>query len=443
MFPQMTSTVSTKVVAALVVAQIAQALPWYHTELEAPVPKQDYYIQLGERPYYIINNMTAGPLKTKLQSCANGPFSVTDFSIGHRGGATLQIPEESVENAIAGARFGAGVLECDTSLTSDKGLVCRHSLCDLHTTTDILLHPNLAKKCAVPFTPANATSPANAICCTTDITIAEYQTLCSKMDGFNASATTVQDYQYGAPTWRTELYDNCATVQTLESYIDLVDSLPGYRNFTPELKSGADDPVTAMYAKFPTGYTQKDYARQIINTFINKGIDADRVWVQSFNPDDIYQWLEEFPAFGKQAVYLDESGDDPASYAAAVALLPSIKAKGVNIIAPPFNYLLAEAGPNNQTIVPSAYAVMAKKVGLDIITWTFERSGPLKDVKANQQYYYTSIADAVHYDGQLYEVLDILVHQVGIKGIFSDWAATVTYYANCFGLKGPQSADYK
>jgi len=25
--------------------------------------------------------------------------------------------------------------------------------------------------------------------------------------------------------------------------------------------------------------------------------------------------------------------------------------------------------------------------------------------------------------------------QVGIRGIFSDWAATVTYYANCMGLK--------
>lgn len=438
----MSSTVSSKIVAALLVAQVAQAAPFYHTDLEAPVEKQDFYISLGERPYYIINNMTDSPLKTKLQSCKNGPFKVTDFSIGHRGGATLQIPEESVENAIAGARFGAGVLECDTALTADKGLVCRHSLCDLHTTTNILLNPDLAKKCTVPFTPANATSPASAICCTTDITTAEYLTLCAKMDGFNASATNVKDYQNGIPVWRTELYDNCATVQTLESYIDLVDSLPGYRNFTPELKSGADDPVTAKYAKFPTGYTQEDYARQIVTTFINKGIDPARVWLQSFGPDDIFFWLKEFPAFGRQAVYLDESGDTPETYDAAVALLPSIKAKGVNIIAPPFNYLLAEAGKDNQTIVPSAYAIEAKKVGLDIITWTFERSGPLKNVKANGEYYYGSIADAVHTDGQLYEVLDILVHQVGIKGIFSDWSPTVTYFANCFGLEGPQSSDY-
>ena len=34
--------------------------------------------------------------------------------------------------------------------------------------------------------------------------------------------------------------------------------------------------------------------------------------------------------------------------------------------------------------------------------------------------------------GQL--LLDVLARQVGIRGIFSDWPATVTYYANCLGL---------
>jgi glycerophosphoryl diester phosphodiesterase len=32
-------------------------------------------------------------------------------------------------------------------------------------------------------------------------------------------------------------------------------------------------------------------------------------------------------------------------------------------------------------------------------------------------------------------LLDVLARQVGIRGIFSDWPATVTYYANCMGLK--------
>lgn len=84
---------------------------------------------------------------------------------------------------MAGAKMGAGILECDVAFTVDRGLVCRHSLCDLHTTTNILLHPDLAVKCTVPSTPSNATSPANAIFCTSDITTDEYLTLCGKQDG--------------------------------------------------------------------------------------------------------------------------------------------------------------------------------------------------------------------------------------------------------------------
>lgn len=323
--------------------------------------------------------------------------------------------------------MGAGVLECDVSFTKDRELVCRHDMCDLASTTNVLLHPVLAKKCTKPFVPANSTAPASATCCTSDITLAEFTSLCGKQDGFNASAKTVQDFQYGTPTWRSELYDTCGKLMSLQSYITLVNSLG--RDFTPELKT----PPAAVPMPF-NGYTQEQYARDMINTFINRGIDPKRVWAQSFHPADIFQWLKEFPKFGKQAVYLDEDGDTPETYATAVARLQTLKDKGVKIIAPPFNYLLSLTA-DNKTIIPSPYAIAANKAGLDIITWTFERSGPLAKVFANQQYYYTSIAAGLHTDGQMYEVLDVLAKQVGIKAIFSDWSSTVSYYANCMGLK--------
>ena len=106
-------------------------------------------------------------------------------------------------------------------------------------------------------------------------------------------------------------------------------------------------------------------------------------------------------------------------------------------------YLLTVGGPDNNTIIPSAYADGARAAGLDIFTWTIERSGPLARVAATEDYYYSSIASVTRYDGQLYEVLDVLARQVGIKGIFTDWSATVTYYANCFGLTGPRASDYQ
>jgi glycerophosphoryl diester phosphodiesterase len=185
------------------------------------------------------------------------------------------------------------------------------------------------------------------------------------------------------------------------------------------------------------------YARDFVETSIKKDINPERVWMQSFNPTDIFQWLKEYPAFERQGVYPDESRDSPEKYTAAVALLPSLKKKGVNIISPPINYLLQEAGPNDQIIVPAPDAIVAKRVGLDIITWTFESSGPLAGVKVDEDYYYTSIQNATHTDGQLYEVLNILAQEAGIKGIFSDWSAMVTYYANWFGLSGPNANDYK
>ena len=283
-------------------------------------------------------------------------------------------------------------------------------------------------------------SPANAVCCTSDITLDEFTTLCGKMDGFNASAKTAADFiSGGIPPWRTTLYSTCGTVQTLESYIDVVDSLPGYRNFTPELKT-----PPAAYVQMPfNGYTQQQYATDMLQTFLNKGIDPERVWPQSFNPPDIYQWISEFPdTFGPQAVFLDESGDTPGNFTAAVARLPSLRQKGVNIISPPFNYLLTTSGADNQTIVPSSYATAAKAAGLRIVAWSFERSGPLADVTADDDYYYSTYNQAIHTDGQLFEVLDILAQQVGVSAMFSDWSATVSYYANCMGLTGLKGDDY-
>ncbi len=87
----------------------------------------------------------------------------------------------------------------------------------------------------------------------------------------------------------------------------------------------------------------------------------------------------------------------------------------------------------NGNIVPSAYARSAKAAGLDIITWTLERSGILAD--GGNGFYYQSFDSAITREGDMMRVLDALAREVGIIGIFSDWPATVTFYANCMGLK--------
>lgn len=375
-------------------------------------------IQVGDRPYYLIDNMLDSPLKKKLQSCSEGPFKTSDFVVSHRG-APLQFPEHSVQGLAAARRQGAGILECDVAFTQDKKLVCRHAQCDLHTTTNIL-NTTLAAKCTTPFSPATASSPATAKCCTSDITLADFKTLCAKMDGADTAATTVAQYMAGTPYFRTDLYATCGTLMTLDEYIDIVDSYG--LQFTPELKT----PEVPMPFD---GYTQEAYAQDMIDAFKRAGIAPARVWPQSFLPADIFYWLAHEPAFGRQAVYLDERVDTPAGYANATASLPGLAAAGVRVVAPPLFALttLDAAG----AIVPSSYALAARNAGLDILTWSFERSGWLDQ---GGDYYYQHVRDAIRRDGDMYEVLHVLARDVGIRGLFSDWPATVAFYASCMGI---------
>ncbi|KAJ3289846.1 hypothetical protein HK104_007175 [Borealophlyctis nickersoniae] len=380
-------------------------------------------VQVGVRPYFVVNDMDDGPLKKKLESCSEGPFKQTDFAISHRG-APLQFPEHTKESMEAAIRQGAGIIECDVVFTKDKQLVCRHSQCDLHTTTNILAIPSLAAKCTQPFTPFNPTTgtPASANCCTSDITLAEFKSLCGKMDGSNPKATTVAEYMAGTPPFRTDLYATCGTLMTHREYIPLIDSY-GLK-FTPELKT----PSVSM--PYQGTYTQEAYAQQMIDDYKSAGIHPSRVYPQSFLIDDIYYWIKHEPRFAKQAVFLDSLVDTPEGYINATARLPTLAKQGVRIVAPAF-FALTTVASDNKTIVPSTYAIAAKKAGLDIITWSFERSGFLNH---GGDYYYQYVSKVINNDGDMYKVLDVLARQVKIRGMFSDWPATVVYYANCFGL---------
>lgn len=298
---------------------------------------------LGPRPAYLIDQMANSPLKEKLLACAKEfeagkPIKPTLFSISHRG-APLQFPEHSKQGYQAGARMGAGILECDVTFTKDKELVCRHSQKDLATSTNILA-TDLARKCTTPFIGADkAGGKASVECRTSDLTLTEFQSLSAKMDGGNKNANTAADYMKGNPDWRTNLYTSgSGTLMTHKESIALFKSL-GVK-FTPELK-----------------------------------------------------------------------------------------AMGVNYLAPPLWMLVTL---ENNKIIPSAYAVEAKKAGLKLITWTLERSGPLTK---GGGWYYQSIKPITNHDGITYELLHVLAQDVGMVGVFSDWPATTSFYANCFGLK--------
>jgi glycerophosphoryl diester phosphodiesterase len=398
-------------------------------QMTAPTVFADEAIQLGPRPFYLIDLLEAGPLKEKLQSCEKGPFKRTAFSIGHRG-AALQFPEHTEQSYQAGAKMGAGVLECDVAFTKDKELVCRHAQCDLHTTTNILAIPDLAAKCTQAFTPADQANKkeASAKCCTSDLTLAEFKRLKGKMDASDKNATTVEAYMGGTASFRTDLYVGAAgTLMTHAESIKLLKSLG--TKFTPELKA-AEVPMP-----YGGGFTQAAYAQKLIDEYKAAGIDPKDVFPQSFNLEDVRYWIKNAPEFGKQAVYLDDRdeklpGFDPNKPESWKPDMKQLAAEGVKIIAPPM-WMLVTLNDKKE-IAPSAYAKEAKAAGLDIITWTIERSGPLAK---GGGWYYQSIKYAVNSDDDMLKLLDVLAKDVKIRGIFSDWPATVTYYANCMGLE--------
>lgn len=183
-------------------------------------------VQLGPRPYYLVDKMTEGVLKTDLQQCSEGPFKKSDFSIGHRG-AGLQFPEHTKASYEAAARMGADILECDVTFTLDGELVCRHAQCDLHTTTNIVAREDLRENCTVPpeFDGDNLLNGPDIKCCTSDITLAQFKTLCGKMDASNPNATTVAEYLGGTANYRTDLYATCGTVLSHKESIQLFGSL--------------------------------------------------------------------------------------------------------------------------------------------------------------------------------------------------------------------------
>jgi glycerophosphoryl diester phosphodiesterase len=377
-------------------------------------------VQLGPRPFYLLNDMDDGPLKEKLQACAvDYKATRSQFSISHRG-APLQFPEHTKEGYQAAGLMGAGIIECDVTFTKDNELVCRHSQCDLATTTDILARPELAAKCTAPFS-----AGSGAKCCTSDLTLAEYMSLNGKMDAANKKAKTPASYMNATAKWRTDLYATKATLVTHKQSIDIIGKAGA--KYIPELKS----PSVKM--PFEGSFSQSDFIEKLVEEYNTAGIAASDVYVQSFDLKDVIYLIKNHPDFGKQATWIDgrnrSSGFNPDNAATFSPSMEDLYKQGVRIISPPMWVLVTT--DSNGKLVPSAYAKSAKKAGLEIVTWTLERSGPLNN---GGGWYYKSSGSAIDNDGDMYTMLDVLAKQVGIKGIFSDWPATVTFYANCMGL---------
>ena len=186
------------------------------------------------------------------------------------------------------------------------------------------------------------------------------------MDASNPAATTPEGYLGGTASFRTDLYTGRGTLVTFRESI-AQNEKNGVKH-TPELKGGDAARIQKVFGG------QEKYAQKPSTCWRTPTSTPEDVWLQSFNPADVLYWVNNAPAFGRQAVYLDSIDPtfNPPIPRLTVQQLHALRQKGVRYFAPPMFSLLAV--DDQDRVVPSEYARDIKRAGFKIITWTFERS---------------------------------------------------------------------
>ncbi len=385
----------------------------------------------GPRAQVLLDVLAPGALRDRLESCRQGPFRASRFVIGHRG-APLHHPEHTRESYIAAARMGAGVLECDVTVTADGVLVCRHAQCDLASTTN-LLENELAERCREPFHPADfddetgvLLAPAGATCCTSDLTLDEFRRLRGRHDRVDPTATSLEAFLAPQLEARPETRSFDGTLMTHTESVALFRTL-GVA-MTPELK--AFEPGPNGGARF----SRRVLATRMIEAYREAGVPPRDVWPQSFEIEDLAIWRETAPDYADRAIWLD--GGDPSGATPPLDAFIALRASGVSRIAPPLSRLLEI--DRYGTLQASTYGLHARAAGLELTTWTLERSGPIHEGRVggrDRDFYLTPILPALRNDGDLYRILDALHNEVGVRAVFSDSPSALALYASCLGLE--------
>ena len=356
----------------------------------------------------LVDGLPSGILKNRLSVCSSEPLRVSEFSISHRG-APLGYPEHTQEGYLAAIEMGAGSIECDVVLTKDKQLVCRHSQCDLHRTTNIL-QTDLSGSCVEPFEPWKLGSQASAKCCASDITLSEFKSLCGRADNIDLKAGSIDEYLKDRSTMGTINQVGCGTLLSHQESISLIGKHG--RKYIPELKKMDAVSLRTM------NLSLEGYAYLLLEEYRKIEIEPSKVFLQSFDRRVVDHWLARYPDYASNVVYLDGRGRNPL-FLPSRRDMDKLFQQGLRYIAPPIPMLLKQNDEGN--LRETAYARYANQSGLKLITWTMESR--LSDIAG----FSTQESDRLR-------VLDALAQRAKVFGVFSDWPATVTRYANCLGL---------
>jgi len=411
----------------------------------------------GGDPDCVHNRELLSHIKMELGSCESADAKRSNpKSLAHRGTPAVA-PEHTMAGYQLARSMGAAFIECDVAVTKDQILVCRHSMCDLQTTTDILKggHDDLAAKCSQPFLPSSGPHPASATCCTYDFTLEELQQLCMTMDEVvNPGATVAANYTVGPPFWRSRYgVVESGTCEKIVKHRDMAAWLISVgAHAIPELK----DTATEGTVKFleSVGSSAAGLANQLMAELQEVGFTQTMVngsrgegWSNPEGPKAIMQTFDrEVAKYWKTLpgslpvcyLYKNEGPCDPSDCGTGQAIQDLARA-GVEIIGPP---LFGAVTSHRHTMRPTLRAAMLTEMGFGIIPWSLERSGcPAGEVTGGEEHagpcgwYYTRLAGESAFDySDILLLLYSLIHEVNATGMFSDYPLTTTMMANCVSL---------
>ena len=230
-----------------------------------------------------------------------------------------------------------------------------------------------------------------------------------------------------------------ATLVTLRESIRL-NKRNGVKH-TPELKAGDAATIAKVFG------SQEKYAQELADVLQDEGVDPDDAWPQSFNANDVLDWIAR-TRYGKQAVFLvdyndvtnnivlfDTNGKQLVNRADQLAFFAELRKRKSKHHRP------RDAGAPRRQRRPRGALAAREKTSRP---WASTSSPGLSSAptcargslasRAGFYWDFDPTASVIKTDGDMYKALDVLAREVKILGIFSDWPATVTYYANCMGL---------
>ena len=246
-------------------------------------------------------------------------------------------PEQRVRRG-AGSQDNASVVECDVTFTKDRqaGLPPRPVRPAHH-------HQHPADAAARPSVPSRSRPPSSTPT-GKRMQAADGRVLHQRPHGGRVQDAQGQDGRLRTPRPHAAASTRAApptgaptsTPTASGHLLTHKESIELFRSLGAKLRPSSSRPTVDHAGQ--RVHASSRYAQKMIDEYKAAGISPRRVWPQSFNIHDVLYWVNNEPAFGRQAVYLDDANvvADLPSFAELVRL----HSRGHQHLAPPTFALL-------------------------------------------------------------------------------------------------------